>query len=56
MAIVADYFKQSELAFAAYINLSRGTPVVAELLDQGRGMSLAQRIGESIRSRQQGAA
>ncbi len=42
MSNLTEYFKNSELALAAYADLSQGTPDIDELYDDGKGMSPTQ--------------
>ena len=42
MSMITEYLIHSELALAAYANLSSGKPVIADLIDGGDGMSADQ--------------
>ncbi len=51
MNAALDYFKQAELALAAYADLVPGVPDIGKLQDEGRGLSRtqAQRFSEQWR-------
>jgi Ca2+-binding RTX toxin-like protein len=42
MSSTVEYFKQAQLALAAYADLTTGVPDISALRDQGRGMSFEQ--------------